>query len=100
MVREQLKAMSITALKARDKELRARLSGVLAEFVSAEKESGFAGWTEAAERDLVGRYAKKLKGSLGELQGTPLGDSYAAEVELLEPFGPQLMDEAATRALL
>ena len=100
MVREQLKAMSIAALRARDKETRARLSGVLAEFLSVEKSGSFDGWTEEKERELVGRYAKKLKGSMKELEGTELGASYAAEVALLEPFGPQLLDEAATRALL
>jgi len=100
MVREELKAKSIAALKARDKETRARLSGVLAEFTAAEKEPGFGGWTEDAERTLVGKYVKRLKGSLKDLAGTDLGASYAAEVALLEPYGPQLLDEAATRALV
>lgn len=100
MVREQLKAMSIAALRARDKETRARLSGVLAEFLSLEKSGKFDGWTEAKEREVVGKYAKRLNSSLKDLAGTDLGASYAAEVALLEPFGPQLMDAAATRALL
>ncbi len=100
MVRDELKAKSIAALKARDKETRARLSGILAEFTAAEKEAGFAGWTEDAERTLVGKYVKRLKGSLKDLEGTELGASYAAEVALLEPYGPQLLDEAATRALV
>ena len=100
MVREELKAMSIKALKARDKETRARLSGVLAEFTSAEKDGKFKGWTEEAERTLVAKYVKRLKGSLSELEGTDLGASYAAEIALLEPFTPQLLDEAATRALV
>ena len=100
MVREQLKAMSIAALRARDKETRSRLSGVLAEFTSVEKSDGFEGWTEERERTLVGKYAKRLQSSLKDLGGTDLGASYAAEVALLKPFGPQLMDAAATRDLL
>ena len=100
MVREELKAKSIAALKARDKETRARLSGVLAEFTATEKEAGFKGWTEEAERTLVAKYVKRLKSTLKELEGTDLGASYAAEVALLDPYLPQLLDEAATRALV
>lgn len=100
MVREELKAKSIQALKARDKETRAMLSGVLAKFTEVEKSGDFSGWTEESERELVAKYLKQLKGSLKDLEGTELGARYAAEVALLEPYGPQLLDEAATRALL
>jgi len=100
MVREQIKAMSIQALRDRDKVTRARLSGVLADFTAREKDADFTGWTEQSEREIVGRYSKRLLSSLKDLKGTELGDSYEAEAALLEPFGPQLLDEAATRALL
>ncbi|MCO4770942.1 MAG: GatB/YqeY domain-containing protein [Deltaproteobacteria bacterium] len=100
MVRDELKAMSIAALKSRDKETRAALSGVLAEFTAVEKSGKFTEWTEEAQRDLVAKYVKKLKSSLKDLQGTDLGAAYAAEAALLEPYTPKLLDEAATRALV
>lgn len=100
MVRDELKARSIAALKARDKETRTLLSGVLAKFLEVEKSGTFTEWTDAAQRELVGKYVKQLKGSLSDLGGTDLGAAYQAEIDLLEPFGPQLLDEAATRAIL
>ena len=100
MVRDQLKTMSTDALRARDKETRSYLSGVLAKFIEAEKEAGFSGWTEASEREIVAKYVKVLSSSLAELAGTPLAAAYAAELALLEPFLPRLLDAAATRALL
>jgi len=100
MIREQLKAQSIAALKSGDKETRALLTGILARFLEEEKSGGFGGFTEESERALVSSYAKMLKSGLAQLVDGELADSYRAEISLLEPFMPQLMDEAATRALV
>jgi uncharacterized protein YqeY len=100
MVRDELKAMSIAALKARDKETRTLLSGMLAKFLEVEKSGKFEGWTEEAQRDLIARHLKQLIGSAKMLAGTELAAQYQKEIDLLAPFGPQLLDEAATRAIL
>ena len=100
MVRDELKAQSIAALKARDKETRALLSGVLARFTEVEKSGDFKGWTDANQRELVAKYVKQLSSSLKDLAGTDLGAKYQAEIDLLAPYLPQLLDEAATRAIL
>jgi len=100
MIREQLKAKSIEALKAGDKETRALLTGVLARFLEEEKGSKFNGFTEESERSLVSAYVKTLKSALDQLAGTDLADSYLAEIALLEPYMPQLLDETATRELV
>lgn len=100
MVRDELKAQSIAALKARDKETRTLLSGVLAKFTEVEKSGTFTEWTEQAQRELVGKYVKQLEGSLKDLAGTELGAKYQAEIDLLDPYLPKLLDEAATRAIL
>jgi hypothetical protein len=100
MIREQLKAKSIAALKAGDKETRALLTGVLARFLEEEKGSKFNGFTEESERSLVSAYVKMLKSALDQLAGSDLEVSYRAEIALLEPYMPQLLDEAATRELV
>jgi uncharacterized protein YqeY len=100
MVRDQIKKMSIDALKARDAETRSLLTGVLSKFTEAEKEAGFAGWDEDKERDVVARYTKVLAAALPEVAGTPLAARYQRELDLLSPFLPQLLDEAATRAIV
>jgi uncharacterized protein YqeY len=100
MVRDELKRMSIDALKRKDMVTRTRLSGVLARFLEEEKSGNHAGWTDESERAVVSKYVKTLEASLGELGGTPLAQAYQAEIDLLRPFLPQVMDEAATRALV
>ncbi|MEE2828389.1 MAG: GatB/YqeY domain-containing protein [Myxococcota bacterium] len=100
MIREEIKAKSLAALKARDRETRELLSGVLGLFIEKEKTADFAGWTEASERGLVAKYVKSLKGSIEAMAGTELAAKYQSEVDLLEPYLPQVMDEAATRALV
>lgn len=99
-VREEIKARSITALKARDKETRLRLSGVLGRFTEVEKSGGFEGWTDERERTVVSAYVKSLKSALKDLAGSPLVDSYQAEIDLLAPYMPQLMGAEETRALV
>ena len=100
MIKEQLKALSIKALKEGDKATRARLGGILSEFLSEEKAEGFSGHTEESERKLVARYVKQLEGALGQMGDRPIADDYRAEIALLRPFLPQLMNEAATRDLV
>ena len=99
MIREQLKAQSIEALKAGDKQTRARLVGVLARFLEEEKSLNFNGFTEQSERALVSSYVKMLKSALEPLGDSALAESYRAEIGLLEPYMPQLLDEAATRVI-
>ncbi len=100
MVRDELKAMSIAALKARDKETRTLLSGVLGRFQEVEKSGKFDGWTEQSQRELIAAHIKQLSSSLEVLAGSDLAAQYQKEIDLLAPFGPQLLDEAATRAIL
>lgn len=100
MVREALKQMSIDALKRRDSDTRARLSGVLAKFLEEEKSGNHRGWTEESERAVISKYVKTLEASLDELGASPVAAGYRAEIELLRPFMPQVMDEAATRTLV
>ena len=99
-VREDLKKMSIDALRARDKVTRQRLTGVLAKFTELEKTKALDGWNDQLERDTVARYVKSLKSSLDGLREGSVKEGYKAEIALLAPFLPQLMDEAATRALV
>ena len=100
MIRDELKQKSIDALRARDKETRALLGGIIARFLEIEKSEGFTEWTEDSQRDVVGKYAKSLRGSLEALPDGELAQRYAAELALLEVYLPQTMDEAATRALV
>ena len=100
MIREEIKKRSIQALKAKDRETRQLLSGVLARFTEVEKSGGFSGWTEALERETVARYVKPLIASAKEMGDTPLAAQYRKEIDLLEPYLPKLLDEAATRAIL
>ena len=100
MIREQLKAQSIAALKSGDKQTRALLNGILARFLEEEKSAGFKGFTEQSERALVSSYVKMLKSGLEQLNAGELAEKYRAEIALLEPFMPQLLDEAATRDLV
>ena len=60
MIREQLKARSVEALKAGDKETRALLTGVISRFLEEEKGSNFKGFTEESERALVSSYVKAV----------------------------------------
>ena len=99
-IRDELKAWSIAALRARDAVTRSRLVGILARFTEVEKEQAFDGWTEDKERAIVAAYVKQLKGALGDLKGTALAESYQAEIDLLDPFLPKLLDRDATRALV
>ena len=100
MIKEQLKALSIKALKEGDKGTRAWLGGILSEFLSEEKSKGFSGFTEESERKLVARYVKQLEGALEQMGDRPIAADYRAEIELLRPFLPQLLDEATTRELV
>jgi len=100
MIRDELKSKSIAALKAGDKGTRTALSGVLSRFLEVEKSGDFDGWTDEAERALISKYCKSLQSSLGDLGDSPLADGYRAEIALLEPYLPQMLDEAATRALV
>ncbi len=100
MIREQLKAQSIKALKAGDKETRSLLTGVLARFLEEEKGASFKGFTEASERSLVAAYVKTLRSALEQMGDGEVAARYRAEIQLLEPYMPQLLDEAATRELV
>jgi len=66
-IRDEIKAMSIAALKARDAETRSRLGGILSRFGEVEKGKGFDGWSEERERAVVASYVKQLKGALGDM---------------------------------
>ncbi len=100
MIRDELKQKSIEALKARDKETRALLGGIIARFLEIEKSGDFTEWTDASQREVVAKYVKSLRSSMESLPGGELADRYKKELDLLEPFLPQTLDAAATRALV
>lgn len=100
MIREEIKAKSIAALRAGDKSTRSLLSGILGRFSEVEKSAGFSGWTEDGERKVVAAYVKSLKGSIDMMAGSDLAAAYQSEVDLRAPYLPQVLDEAATRALV
>ena len=100
MIREDIKARSIAALRARDSDTRSRLGGILATFLEIEKSAGFDGWTEEKERAVVAKYCKQLSASLEAMKGSAIAESYAAEIALLDPYLPQVLDAAATRELV
>lgn len=100
MIRDELKAKSIAALKARDRDTRELLSGILGRFSEVEKSAGFEAWTEDSERSLIASYTKALKGSIEAMAGTELAARYQQEVDLLSEYLPKMLDEAATRAIV
>ncbi len=100
MIREDIKARSIAALKARDSATRSRLGGILARFLEVEKSAGFDGWTESKEQEIVAKYVKQLSASLEAMKGSKVADGYAAEIALLDQYLPKMLDEAATRELV
>ena len=100
MIRDDIKARSIAALKARDSETRSRLGGILARFLEVEKSAGFDGWTDAKQQEIVAKYVKQLTASLEAMKGSKVAEAYAGEIALLAPYLPTLLDEAATRELV
>jgi uncharacterized protein YqeY len=100
MIREDIKARSIAALRARDSDTRSRLGGILARFLEIEKSGDFDGWTEEKERAIVAKYCKQLSASVDAMKGSAVAASYSAEIALLDQYLPTLLDEAATRELV
>ena len=100
MIRDELKQRSKEALKAGDKATRLALSSILGRFGEEEKSARFDGWTEELERTLIARHIKGLKQGVDQMKTGPIVEGYLHEIALLEPYLPQLLDEAATRALV
>jgi uncharacterized protein len=100
MIRDELLKKSRAALKAGDKVTRQQLSSVLGKFIEAEKAKGFDKWTDAVEQEVVSKHVKGLRTAIEQMKGGAVADAYAVEIALLEPYLPQLLDEAATRALV
>jgi len=100
MIRDELKRRSTEALKAGDKETRLALSSILGKFGEEEKSARFRGWSEQTEREVIARHVKGLKQGVEQMKSGPIVDGYRREIALLEPYLPQLLDEAATRALV
>jgi uncharacterized protein YqeY len=99
-IKDEIKARSITALKARDKATRTALSGILAMFLEAEKSGRFEGWTDAAQQAIVASYVKKLKAALTELRPGDVYDSYVFEIGLLDEYLPKLLSREETLAIV
>lgn len=99
-IKDEIKARSITALKARDKETRAALSGVLAVFLETEKSGKFEAWTDAAQQAIVASYVKKLKAALTELRPGDVYDSYVFEIGLLDEYLPTMLSRGETLAIV
>ena len=100
MIRDDLLKQSRAALKAGDKTTRQQLSSVLGKFIEAEKASGFEEWTDAAQQEVVAKHVKSLRTAIEQMKGGAVAEAYQAEIALLAPYLPQLLDEAATRALV
>jgi len=100
VIQDELRQRSKEALKARDKDTRLALSSILGRFGEAEKAVKFDGWTEESERALVASHVKGLKQAVDQMKTGAVVEQYRKEIALLEPYLPQLLDEAATRALV
>ena len=100
MIQDELRQRSREALKAGDKDTRLALSSILGRFGEEEKSGRFDGWTEEAERALIARHVKGLKQAAEQMKTGPVVEQYRMEIALLEPYLPQLLDEASTRALV
>ena len=100
MIQDELRLRSREALKAGDKDKRLALSSILGKFGEAEKTARFDGWSEEAERALIASHVKGLKQAVDQMKSGPVVEQYLKEIVLLEPYLPQLLDEAATRALV
>ncbi len=100
MIQDELRSRSKEALKAGDKETRLSLSSILGRFGEAEKTARFDGWTEESERALIASHVKGLKQAVEQMKTGPVVEGYRREIALLGPYLPQLLDEAATRALV
>lgn len=100
MIQDELRQKSKDALKAGDKATRLALSSILGRFGEEEKSKGFDGWTEEAQRALVASHVKGLRQAVEQMKSGPIVEQYRMEIALLEPYMPQLLDEAATRALV
>eukprot|EP00274_Cyanoptyche_gloeocystis_P000245 CAMPEP_0196661604 /NCGR_PEP_ID=MMETSP1086-20130531/45124_1 /TAXON_ID=77921 /ORGANISM="Cyanoptyche gloeocystis , Strain SAG4.97" /LENGTH=223 /DNA_ID=CAMNT_0041996587 /DNA_START=16 /DNA_END=687 /DNA_ORIENTATION=- len=101
--REELKKMSIEALKKKDMQTRQQLSSVLSKFTEEEKTKGFSGWTVEKEVQIVTKYVQSLEqglAELGEKQESALGQSYKSELELLKQYLPKMLSKEEIRALV
>ena len=100
MIREDLQRRSREALKGGDRETRTLLSSILGKFTETEKDARFPGWTDALEQEVVARHVKGLRQGVEQMKTGPIVEGYLKEIALLEPYLPQLLDEAATRELV
>lgn len=100
MIRDEIKRLSIEALRNRDSDRRAMLTGILSRFTEEEKSEGFSGWTEDLERDVVERYVKSLEKAILQIGGGPIAERYQVEVDLLRPYLPSRLGEEQTRSLV
>lgn len=100
MIRDDIKARSIKALKARDGETRKMLANVLARFTEVEKSGKFEGWTEQGQLDVVMAHVKSLKKSISTMEGSDLAATYQKEIDLLADYLPKTLSEAEARPLL
>jgi uncharacterized protein len=100
MIQDEIRQRSKEALKAGEKDTRLALSSILGRFGETEKSGRFEGWTEEAERGLIATHVKGLKQAVEQMKTGAVVERYRMEIALLEPYLPQLLDEAATRALV
>ncbi len=100
MIRDEIQKMSKDALKARDKETRSLLTSVLGKFIEEEKSGKFEEWTDQRQQEIVAKHVKGLRQGVEQMKTGPIVEGYHKEIALLEPFLPQMLDEAATRALV
>ena len=105
-IEEQLRKDQVTAMKARDKDTLNAIRSVQAEVATAKSAPGFSG---EVDDDLyvrtIATYVKRVTKSkvaydaMGD-DGAEQAAKLAFEIDYLDRYLPQTLDEAATRALV
>jgi uncharacterized protein YqeY len=106
MIRDDIKAATIAAMKAGDKERTAALRQISAKIKDRdieERTSGKAIPDDELVVSVLQKMAKQRRESIELYESggrQELADKERAELSVIEEFLPQMMDEAATRAAI
>jgi uncharacterized protein YqeY len=106
MIRDDIKAATITAMKAKEKERTATLRQIAAKIKDKDIELRTSS-KEIEDNELVTqvlmKMAKQRRESIEMYESggrQELADNEKAELAVIEEFLPQMMDEAATKAAI
>lgn len=106
MIRDDIKAATIAAMKAGEKDRTAALRQISAKIKDRdieERTSGKAIPDDELVVSVLQKMAKQRRESIEMYEGggrQELADKEKAELAVIEEFLPQMMDEAATRAAI